>query len=143
MISMDAERTFDLRPTLLIADDDPVVHAVLGVQLMTRFRVVGSATGAADAIQLARKHQPDAALIDVEMPGGGAQVAVPGIAECSSETRMVILSAHEAPDRVIGLLDAGASGHIRKGAAAPEIATTLDDALRPLPTVAASLLPTG
>jgi len=65
--------TRDHRPSLLIADDDAVFRSVLGFQLDGDFRVVAVAENAPDAIALAERHQPDAALLDVEMPGGGAR----------------------------------------------------------------------
>lgn len=117
------------RPTLLIADDDPVVRAALSAQLAREFDVVAVAADAAEAIALAAEHQPDAALLDVDMPAGGAQEAVPQIATCSPGTCMVILSGDEARQVVIALLSAGAMAYIRKGLAVAEISRTLTDTL--------------
>ena len=116
-------------PTLLIADDDPVVRATLSAQLAREFDVVAVAADAAEAIALAAEHQPDAALLDVDMPAGGAQEAVPQIATCSPGTCMVILSGDEARQVVIALLSAGAMAYIRKGLAVAEISRTLTDTL--------------
>ena len=121
--------TGDTRPTLLIADDDAVVRAGISAQLQGDFHVVAVAQNAADAVALAEEHQPDAALIDVEMPGGGAEAAVPQIAECSPRTSIVILSGDESRDVVLDLLGAGAIAYIRKGIPGGEIAKTLTNAL--------------
>jgi len=86
----------DVRPTLLIADDDGVVRSMLPAQLGGDFNVVAVAENAPEAIELADEHQPDAAMIGVEMPGGGAQHAVPQIARRSPETCIVVLSADES-----------------------------------------------
>jgi len=120
----------DLRPTLLIADDDAVVRATLSAQLDGEFRVVGAADNATVAIELAAQHRPDAALIDVDMPAGGARTAVPQIAECSPDTCMVILSADESRPIVLELLAAGAVAYVRKGVTGAQIVTTLTDALK-------------
>jgi CheY-like chemotaxis protein len=56
------------RPRLLIADDDPVIRAMLASSLGDEFEVVGVASDGEQAVELARTSQPDAALIDVEMP---------------------------------------------------------------------------
>lgn len=117
------------RPTLLIADDDPVIRAALSAQLAREFDVVAVAADAAEAIALAAEHQPDAALLDVDMPAGGAHEAVPQIATCSPDTCMVILSGDEARQLVIELLSAGAIAYIRKGLTVAEISRTLTDAL--------------
>ena len=119
----------DTRPTLLIADDDAVVRAVLEAQMLRHFRLIGTAADATDAIRLAEEHRPDVALIDVEMPGGGAREAVNRIVVCSPDTRLVILSADERHDMVVELLNAGAVAYMRKGLSGPAIARTLKDAL--------------
>lgn len=139
MITPTAEPTAekaDPRPSLLIADDDQLVRAVLSTQLAGEFRVIGPAKDASEAIQLAKDHQPDAALIDVEMPGGGALAAVPRIAACSPGTRQVLISGDERHGLVVELLSAGAIAYIEKGLAGASIAKTLAAALEVTPTEA-------
>ena len=119
----------DTRPTLLIADDDAFVRAAISAQLEGDFRVVAVAENAAEAVELAEQHKPDSALIDVDMPGGGAQEAVPQIVAGSPETSIVILSGDESRDVVLDLLGAGAIAYIRKGIPGGEIAKTLTNAL--------------
>jgi len=120
----------DHRRSLLIADDDPVVLYRLKTQLSDSFCVVGLAESATEAIALAEEHQPDVALLDVEMPGGGGRAAVPGIVGCSPKTRIVMLSADEIHNVVLELLSAGAIAYLRKGVAADQLAETLAQALR-------------
>ena len=91
---------------------------------------MGLAGSASDAIALAEEHRPDAALIDVDMPGGGAREAVPVITSRSPDTAMVILSGDETRQLVVELLDAGAIAYVRKGISAGEIAETLIAALQ-------------
>ena len=124
-----AEPLRDHRRTLLIADDDQIVRYKLSAELGQSFRIVGLAENATDAIALAARHKPDAALLDVEMPGGGARTAVPGIVACSPQTRIVILSADESRGIVLELLSAGAIAYVRKGTSGEQIAGTLAKAL--------------
>jgi DNA-binding NarL/FixJ family response regulator len=126
----DHEPLRDHRRTLLIADDDDVVRYRLQSELSESFRVVAVAENTAEAIALAEQHRPDAALIDVQMPGGGARAAVPAIAACSPNTRMVILSGDEIHHIVLELLNAGAIAYMRKGTVGDLIAETLPQALR-------------
>jgi two-component system, NarL family, nitrate/nitrite response regulator NarL len=91
---------------------------------------VAIAESADEAIELAEQHRPDAALIDVQMPAGGARTAVPGITERSPDTCIVILSADESRDVVLELLNAGAMAYVRKGVAGSEIASKLAEALK-------------
>jgi DNA-binding NarL/FixJ family response regulator len=105
----------DKRSRLVIADDDPVVLAVLIAQLKETFEVVGTADSGEGAIQLVGRQRPDAALLDLEMPGGGGLHATRGIRDVSPETAVVILSIDEASDSVLQLLKAGAMTYLRKG----------------------------
>ena len=118
------------RPRLLVADDDPVVRSLLCSQLEGDFDVVAVAEDTAEAIELAEEHRPDAALIDVQMPGGGALEAVPRIASRSPDTCLVILSADESHELVVRLLNAGAIAYVRKGVTSAEIAKVLTDSLK-------------
>lgn len=58
----------DLR--IVIADDEPDVLALLEVQFELRpgFEVVGVASNGAEAVEQARKMQPDAVVMDLLMP---------------------------------------------------------------------------
>ncbi len=128
--AMNTEAHGDVRPTLLIADDDGVVRSMLPAQLGGDFNVVAVAENATEAVELADEHQPDAALIDVEMPGGGARHAVPQIATRSPETCIVVLSADESREVVLELLNAGAIAYVRTGVTGAQIAKTLADAMK-------------
>ena len=58
---------------VLLADDNDAVRDVLA-QIVAQddsLELVASASDAAQAIELAARHRPDVALIDVRMPGGG------------------------------------------------------------------------
>ena len=79
---------------------------------------------------MAGEHQPDAALIDVELPEGGAREAVPQIVTRSPQTWIVILSGDEGRDVVLELLNAGAIASLRKGLPGAQISQTLLDAVR-------------
>jgi DNA-binding NarL/FixJ family response regulator len=121
------------RANLLIADDDAVCRIALRTQLAPYFDVVAVAENATEAIELAGKHRPDIALLDVQMPGGGAREAVRGISASSPDTRMVILSSDESAGAVSELVTAGAVAYMRKGATGMEIADKLTNALEVTP----------
>jgi DNA-binding NarL/FixJ family response regulator len=117
------------RARLMIADDDPVVRAMLANSLGEEFEVVGMASDGEQAIELARRSQPDAALIDVEMPKGGGLGAVHGIVESSSHTAIVVLSVDESDATVRELIQAGATSYRRKGVAAQVLAESLIESI--------------
>ena len=117
-------------PRVLIADDDPDVRAVLSAQLAACFEVVGTAGDTDEAVALAARHQPDLAIVDVQMPGGGGVRATEGIRGAAPGTTVVALSADESERIVLEMLRAGAVTYIRKGVSADELTALLQESLR-------------
>lgn len=112
-------------PRVLIADDDPVLRSMLTMQLNAGFEVVGAARDAAEAVALAEQHQPDVAILDVDMPEGGGVHAAREITVCSPDTAIVAFSADESHKGVLNMLDAGAITYLRKGITREALAATL------------------
>jgi DNA-binding NarL/FixJ family response regulator len=107
------------RIRVLVADDDDDVRGLLGEYFRSEpFELVGAAADAGQALALAREHRPHAALVDVDMPGGGAQRVVD---ELGASTAIVILSGLEEDNLVRGLIQAGAIAYLVKGAPRDEI----------------------
>ena len=119
-----------IRPRLLIADDDPVVRSTLSMALESRFDIVAVAGDGEDAVAKAADREPDAALLDVDMPRGGGVRAVVGIAACSPRTAMIVLSGDEAQEVVLELLHRGAVAYCRKGGETRQLADTIERSIR-------------
>ena len=113
------------RPRLLIADDDAVVRSALSMQLANICELLAPARDAAEAVAFAAEHQPDIAIVDVEMPAGGGVEAARGIAACSPSTAIVALSIDESRHVVLEMLEAGAVTYVRKGVSSHELVSTL------------------
>jgi DNA-binding NarL/FixJ family response regulator len=103
-----ADRHADSTPRLLLADDDVFVLATLRAQLEPHFSVVAVAEDADGAVELAGEQQPDVALVDVEMPGGGL-LATRGIRDVSPDTAIVILTSDDSRSSVLQFLEFGAT----------------------------------
>jgi EAL domain-containing protein (putative c-di-GMP-specific phosphodiesterase class I)/CheY-like chemotaxis protein len=102
---------------VLVADDDPGILDVL-VSLVTSdlsMTLVGTARDAEEAIDLARDRQPDVAVLDARMPGGGGPRAARGIRRSSPYTNIVALSAAEDRGTIARMMDSGASAYVSKG----------------------------
>jgi EAL domain-containing protein (putative c-di-GMP-specific phosphodiesterase class I)/CheY-like chemotaxis protein len=108
--------------TLLIADDDRDVRSVLVQQLdgASGIVVVASAEDGESAARLAEETQPDVALVDFNMPGGGER-AVREILAVSPGTRVVALSGSVEAETSLAMLRAGAGSYLVKGSAPEEI----------------------
>jgi len=123
-------RTMD-RIRVLIADDEESVLDVLNALMAAEsdLEVAGSARDAETAIQLATREQPDVAILDVRMPGGGGPRAAREILRRSPASKIIALSAHEEVDSVLEMLRAGALGYVVKGDSTDAIVRAIHRAL--------------
>jgi DNA-binding NarL/FixJ family response regulator len=80
---------------VLVADDNQGAREALSsvVESEEGLEVAAAAADVAEAIALSEREQPEVAIIDVRIPGGGCVAAVRGIAACSPRTKMITLSA--------------------------------------------------
>src|SRR5438874_2003479 len=118
------------RIRILVAEDDPGVRAALVglIQAEPAFQLAGEVAGAAEAVEVAAKQQPDVAVIDVRMPGGGGPAAVRGIKRRSPATRMLAFSAADDRATVLEMLEAGVVGYLVKGSSIESIVESIEQA---------------
>lgn len=123
---MTANRTI----RVLVAEDEPSVRAALAALIRAEpsFELVGEVANATDAIDVAEIEQPDVAVIDVRMPGGGGAAAVRGIKRKSPETRMLAFSAADDRATVLEMLEAGVVGYLVKGSSIESIVDSVAQA---------------
>ena len=119
------------RVRVLVADDDYDARGLLQVYVQgePELVLVGAAADADGAIELAREHRPDAALLDVNMPGGGGLRAAREIRQVSPETSIIALSGIDDRATVVEMLKAGAVSYVVKGASRDQIIHTVRRAL--------------
>jgi EAL domain-containing protein (putative c-di-GMP-specific phosphodiesterase class I)/DNA-binding NarL/FixJ family response regulator len=114
---------------VLIADDEPLLLRMVAdfIRAHDGFEVAGLAVDADEAADLAAEIQPDVALLDVRMPGGGVSAAR-AIRTRSPGTQIVAHSAYHDTTLVLAMLEAGASGYVVKGTPPSEIIAALKGA---------------
>jgi diguanylate cyclase (GGDEF)-like protein len=117
---------------VLIADDEAAIRLTVGAVLGREdgIELVGEATDAPAAIELAALRRPDVVILDFDMPGGGGVHAAVSIREASPTTRIVALSADESAGAHLDMSRAGAVGYVVKGAAPDEIVRAIRSAVR-------------
>jgi two-component system response regulator DesR len=112
---------------VLIAEDQAMVRGAL-VSLL-RFEddieVVAEAERGDDAVAAARKHRPDVALLDIELPGLDGITVAGELARELPETRSLILTTFGRPGFMRRALEAGARGFLLKDAPASELAAAI------------------
>jgi DNA-binding NarL/FixJ family response regulator len=100
---------------ILIVDDHPLTRDALAALLAQNgFDVIGQASGGQEAIEIARELQPDLVLLDLSMPEMDGLTALPLIREVSPVSEIVVLTASEDEDNLLGAIRAGAAGYLLK-----------------------------
>ncbi|MBV9544182.1 MAG: response regulator transcription factor [Chloroflexi bacterium] len=109
---------------VLVVDDHPVVRQGLVAVLEDEadLQVVDSVASANEALSLVRREQPDVVLLDLEMPGLHGVDAIPGLLEARPGLGILVFTAYDTDERVLGAIRAGARGYLLKGASGEEIA---------------------
>jgi DNA-binding NarL/FixJ family response regulator len=101
---------------LLIADDDDLMRAGL-VELLAgdpSLEIVGEAATGREAVDRARRLEPDVVLMDVRMPDLDGIQATRELTRAARGARILILTTFEQDDYIFGALRAGASGFLLK-----------------------------
>ena len=101
--------------TVLIADDQALVREGFKLILeLAGLEVVGEAADGAQALELARRHEPDVVLMDVRMPNMDGIEATRRIGLAGIRTKVLVLTTFDLDEHVYEALRAGASGFLLK-----------------------------
>jgi DNA-binding NarL/FixJ family response regulator len=113
---------------LLVVDDHEVVRQGLVALLDRRqgFEVVAEAGTVADAIEQARRHEPDIVILDVRLPDGSGVEACREIRAERPATRVVMLTSYPDEEAVLSAIVAGASGYLLKQVRARDLVSALE-----------------
>jgi len=90
------------------------LHRALDVE--EDMKVVAEATDGEEAVKLASELKPNVVVMDIVMPKVNGIEATKKIKEIAPDTAILILTAYDDDEYVLGLLDAGAAGYLLKSA---------------------------
>ena len=113
---------------VLVVDDHEVVREGL-VSLLNRrdgFEVVAEAGTVAEAIEQARRFEPDIAVMDVRLPDGSGIEACREIRAERPATRVLMLTSYPDEEAVLSAIVAGASGYLLKQTRARDLVAALE-----------------
>jgi len=100
---------------ILVVDDHPLTRqALMSLLAQSGFEVVGEAESGEQAITLARDLQPDLVLLDLTMPGLSGVDALPFVREAAPDAEVVVLTASEDEESLLGAIKGGAAGYLLK-----------------------------
>jgi DNA-binding NarL/FixJ family response regulator len=112
---------------ILLVDDHPVLRQ--GIQALAAderdMQFVSEASNGREAIEQFRKHRPDIALMDLQMPDVNGLDAMIAILDEFPDARIIILTTYAGDVRVSRALKAGARGYLLKSLLRKELLDTI------------------
>ncbi len=108
---------------VLVVDDHELVRKGITRMLNDEdgIEVLGEANCGEDAIEMARRLQPNVVIMDIKMPGIGGIEATSKIVKALPDVQVLALSVYEEEPFPSRLLKAGAAGFLSKGAELDEM----------------------
>ncbi|MDT8304532.1 MAG: response regulator transcription factor [Anaerolineae bacterium] len=108
---------------VLLADDHAVVRAGIRqfLEHAPDMRVVAEADDGAMARALIAEHQPDVAVLDIQMPEASGIEVTRWVRTHHPEVAVLVLTAYDDDPYIMAVLEAGANGYVLKTALPSEI----------------------
>jgi DNA-binding NarL/FixJ family response regulator len=108
---------------VLLVDDHAVLRAGLRLLIEAHrgLEVVGEASDAGGAAELAARTQPDVVVMDLALRGSSGVDATAAVRVARPQARVLVLTMHEEPAYLRAAFAAGATGYVLKQAADGEL----------------------
>jgi two-component system, NarL family, response regulator DesR len=112
---------------IMIAEDQTMVRQALValLELEPDLEVVAQAADGHEALAMARKYQPDVAVLDIEMPGPSGIEVASQLSQSGFAGKVVIVTTFDRPGYLRAAMTAGASGFLLKDAPAADLAAAI------------------
>ena len=113
---------------ILVADDHEVVRQGLRALLQTQpgWEVAWEAGTGREAVEIAKRVEPDVNVLDLSMPDMNGLEATRQILARDSQSEVLILTMHESEQLIRDVLDAGARGYVLKSDAGRDLVAAVD-----------------
>lgn len=102
--------------TLLLVDDHPLLRKGLSqlIALEDDLDVVAEASSGKEALELAKLHEPDLILLDLNMQGMDGLETLKALREAQIESRIIMLTVSDNDEDVVCAITYGADGYLLK-----------------------------
>ena len=116
---------------VLIADDHDLIRQALRAVIDEEpdMQVVGEASDGEQAVTEALALQPDAVVMDIQMPKLSGIEATRRIKEQIPDVTVLVLTVHDSNEYILRILEAGASGYLTKGIISKDIPAAIRAAI--------------
>ncbi|WP_107850327.1 response regulator [Oceanimonas marisflavi] len=117
---------------VMIVDDHPLIRRGLGqlLGLEPELQIVAEASSGFDALPLARKHQPDLILLDLNMKAMSGLDTLHALRAEHITASIVILTVSDSRSDMRALLNAGADGYLLKDTEPEQLVAQLKQAMK-------------
>lgn len=119
-----------LKPTVLIADDHPLVAEALCQLLEQDFEVLGTVGTGEDLLAQFRKVRPDVVLLDAVLPRQDGFVVARQLKTLARDVRILFVTMLSEPIYISKAFRIGVKGYVLKHAAASELLQAIRAVLR-------------
>ena len=121
----------DIPIKVLCVDDNFLVAEGIKIKLMLAggFEWLGQLAEADDLLKEVQEKHPDVVLLDIDMPGKDAFVALEELNALGLGTRVIMVSGHVRTELVDRAVEAGAWGYVSKGEGSDQIITAIRDVM--------------
>jgi CheY-like chemotaxis protein len=113
------------KPKVLLVDDHPDILRSTSRLLSFDFDVVGTAGDGYQAVEAARRLDPDLIALDITMPGRDGFQTAHDLVQIGTRARIVFLTMHESDDYVAEGFRSGGRGYVLKTRLHLDLATAL------------------
>lgn len=113
--------------TLIVVDDHPLFRQGVAdtLALEPDFWVVGQAASGEEALEMIQEHQPNVAVIDVNLPGINGQQLTRQVVSEKLPTKVILLTAYDDTEQKIHAMRSGAAAYCTKDVAPEKLVDTV------------------
>lgn len=115
------------KTTVLIADDHALVREgiIAFLKLCDDIEVVAEASDGLEAVEKAKKFNPDVVLMDISMPKLGGLEATIELKHAKPDIKILVLTQYDDKEYIARFLKAGVSGYLLKRAVGSELVSAI------------------
>lgn len=113
---------------IIIADDHPLFRYGVRAELesISNFKIIGEAGDGSEALELIKKHKPDVAVLDNQMPGLTGIEISQELEKSGSDTKVILLTMHNDKKTYQKAFEAGVRAFVLKDDAVLDIVDAIN-----------------
>lgn len=112
---------------VLVVEDERTLASALevAIDVQADLQCVGAVGTVAEALELAKTHQPDVVIMDVQLPGPDGIAGARKLKQLLPHVRVLILTGNASAELLSGAAAAGAAGFLAKDSSFPDILSAI------------------